>query len=583
MHIILMPAFQQHYENHWQSPSESPIWFVAMLYAIMALALQSYHRANDEPPDYLGKSRETSVAYRRLTAQTLALADIMQPIPQILEVLCLHLQAEYARSQDTETGIIVLLALVIRIAMRMGYHRDPGPHANVPIYQAELRRRLWVVIRILDILISFQYGLPAIVRTDCTDTKLPRNLYDEELTEDMRILPPSRPATEPTSVTYMIVKGNLSYTFARVVERVSSVTEPPSYEEVMDLDAQLRSARNEIPEHLRSRPLSEAAGDPEVLIMQRYGLELLFLKSLCVLHRRFIARGRESARYAYSRKTCVDASMDILAHHITIQQETEPGGRLQTVKWYISSLTNSDFTLAAMIVGLDLHHCAEAERAGRKTSQSPGSTPDVWNQGRREEMMDALRHAVSVWSKRADESIDAYKAASVLGILIQNLVNQSQPSTYPNFTRYTQRNGNYGILPNNNLRFGEDVAPEHSAAMTLGLLSSGGVSPNPTFNTNGATSSSSAETRGYPASMAGLLNEPFPERTGMTPQYSGPDAGVANPLSPFSQLLSANAGGMDGGDIDWVSIRLLGLRYIVADMCIHRAPGIHTFKARSIL
>ena len=68
----------------------------------------------------------------------------------------------------------------------------------------------------------------------------------------------------------------------------------------------------------------------------------------------------------------------------------------------------------------------------------------------------------------------------------------------------------------------------------------------------------------YPASMAGLLNEPMQsERTGLTPQFSGPDApsstmGLNGAASPFSQMFGAGGGftGMDGmgADIDWVSL-----------------------------
>nr|POF26318.1 hypothetical protein CFP56_22467 [Quercus suber] len=88
----------------------------------------------------------------------------------------------------------------------------------------------------------------------------------------------------------------------------------------------------------------------------------------------------------------------------------------------------------------------------------------------------------------------------------------------------------------------DDLPPEQSAAMTLGMLSSGGVSPGPGFNVSmsGMTPQETKST--YPASMAGLLNDPLPERTGLTPNYSGPDtsavggSGIAGAASPFSQM-----------------------------------------------
>jgi len=558
VHIIHGPTFQKKYDRHWQDPNSTPLVFIGMLYAIMALALQSFHRANDEPPEYAGRSLQLSVAFRRLTAQTLVLADIREPIPEMLEALVLHLQAEYGRSKDAESGVLYLVSLVVRIAMRMGYNRDPAPYPNVKPFQAEMRRRVWTTIRQADLMFSFQFGLPAVARADCIDTEIPRNLYDDELFEDMPSLPPSRPDTEITPMSYMIAKARMSYKFGEIVDRILSITNPPSYDEISELDRQLRQERAMIPPHLQLRPFQDT-NDPANCILQRFGLELLYLKSQCVLHRRYIARGRESQRFAYSRRTCIDASMDMLAHQATLHHESQPKGRLSSVKWYISSLTTHDFLLAAMTVCLDLYHCCEAERQGRKSSanNSPLAT-DVWAADRKEQMMNALRHCVGIWESQRDQSMEAYKASAMLKVMVEKLMacqarsssNDNTYNAYGNSSTQLQsvsqakRNFN-SIFSNGQVNMTEDLAPEQSAAMTLGLLSSGGVSPNP-FNsatTPPVSSAQDANGRPYPASMAGILNEQQP--TGLTPP-----TGTANAPSPFSSLF-AN-GGMDNlGDVDW--------------------------------
>jgi hypothetical protein len=78
-----------------------------------------------------------------------------------------------------------------------------------------------------------------------------------------------------------------------------------------------------------------------------------------------------------------------------------------------------------------------------------------------------------------------------------------------------------------------NVAPEHSAAMTLGMLSTGGMTPG----------SANMFDQRYPASMANLLNDPIPQQsTGLTPQYNGATSGpgAENAPSPFSNLFGAN-------------------------------------------
>lgn len=530
----------------------------------MTLALQSYQRAGDEPPEYRGKSSELSVSFRKLTAQCLILSDVTQPMPQILEALILHVQAEYSRSRDAETGVLMLVSICIRMAMRMGYHRDPAPYHSITPFQGEMRRRVWTFIRQADLLFSFQFGLPSMIRTDYIDTEIPRNLYDDELHEDMKALPASRPESEITPMSYMIAKARLTFCFGRIVDRTQSIHLPPTYDDIMQFDTQLREARAQIPPHLLMRSMQDSFHDPANLIMQRYGLELIYLKSQCVLHRRFIARGRDSQRYAYSRRTCIDASMEMLAHQSTLHHEAQPGGRLRSVKWFISSLTTHDFLLAAMIVCLDLYHTSEAERLGQKssTASSPAES-DSFAQDRREQMMNAIRHCIGIWDSLRDQSMEAYKASTTLRVMLEKLLahqamhSGGHQALRGNAMPYSAR-GPFGVFPNGVIAdvADEEVPPEHSAAMTLGLLSAGGMSPSGGFNSNNG-GPLSAEGRGYPASMAGLLNEPLPERTGLTPQYSGAEGqAIPGAASPFTQMFGSGSGNMpmDGGmDADWVS------------------------------
>lgn len=523
---------------------------------------------------------ELSHEFRRLTAQCLLLGDITQPIAQILETLVLHVQAEYGRSRDAEPGVLLMTSLCVRLAMRMGYHRDPGPHPAITPFQAEIRRRVWTFVRQCDLLISFQFGMPAMIRTDHIDTEPPRNLYDDELHEDMKTLPPSRPSFEATPMSYMIAKSRMTFLFGRIVERTGSLTNPPTYEETMRFDQELRESRATHPPLLQMRSFQESARDPANLIMQRLGLEMIYLRSLFVLHRKFIAKGRENPRFAYSRKTCIDASLELLAHQATLHQESQPGGRLRSVKWYISSLTTHDFLLAAMLVCLDLYHQAHFSRRDRGSASPSSPNSDMtYADSRRDEMMQAVEQCVLIWDSLKERSMEAYKASSALRVMLEKLkAHFSQQNRAPNPSQQQPQpaganlNGpgyraGFGTFPNGNVAdLNDDLPPEQSAAMTLGMLSSGGMSPGPNFggmNAGGGQMTSGAEKQSYPASMAGLLNDPIPEsgRTGLTPGYSGADgSGMGGNLggaaSPFSQMFGqgGNFMGMDGlgGDIDWV-------------------------------
>lgn len=539
LHIIHGPTFQKQYDQHWQNPTETPVIWLGLVFAMMCIALQSYSRAGDEPPEYQGKSWEMSSEYRQLTAQCLVMADITQPITGMLEALILHVHADYARSKDSETGVLISIGIIVRLAMRMGYHRDPAPYSGITTFQGEMRRRVWSVVRFSDVLFSAQAGLPPIINSRDTNTEMPRNIYDDELYEDMKILPQSRPNTEATPVSYLIVKSQLVNILSDVVELTQSLA-CSSYEEVMKLDQRLREQRAAMPPHLKLKTMEESARDPSSLIMQRFTLDLLYLKSLCVLHRKFLGPSRENSRFAYSRRTCIDASMNMLQHQATLQNECRLGGRLRSVKWFISSLTTVDFLLAIMIVSLDLYHTAESERSGR----SPPGDMYVWSHDRRDEMLAAVERGVEIWEGLRDQSMEAYKAHATLSVMVTQLKqHQAMRQAQQSFAVAA------ATFPANGVGEDPNVAPEHSAAMTLGMLSTGALTPN---------TASLFDNRPYPSSIGNILNDaPQQQSSGLTPQYSGGVGnGPENAPSPFSSLFGTSIGFQSmelppNNNVDW--------------------------------
>jgi hypothetical protein len=566
IHIIHGPTFQKEYDNHWLNPDETPVIWLGLVFSMMCIALQSYTRAGDEPPEYHNKSWEMSKEYRDLTAQCLVMADITQPIMGMLETLILHVHAEYARSRDAEVGILISTGIIVRLAMRMGLHRDPGPYPGISVFQGEMRRRVWAAVRSIDLLFSAQAGLPPIVRPRDTNTEIPRNIYDDELVEDMKILPPSRPESEATPTLFMINRTRLIYKLGEAVEVTDTLT-CASYEEIMKLDAEARELHDNISPHLKMRSMDEAARDPSTLIMQRFTLDLLYLKIICVLHRKFLAYARVHSRFSYSRTAVIDASMKLLQHQATLHRECQPGGRLRNVKWFISSLTTVDFLLAAMIIASDLYHTI---RCGRQSRPSD-TNMHLWSSEKIDEMLDAMETAVNIWEGLKDASMEAYKAHATLSVMLNQLKADRPP-------RQPQHNGFQAAtsaFPQPSPMDESNVAPEHSAAMTLGMLSTGGMTPN----------SANMFDQRYPASMANLLNDPMPQQsTGLTPNYNGATSGTGmeNSASPFSNLFGANLfQNLDlppTDNLNWVCTGSCGGKTPL--LTLPRTPGIPTFKVR---
>ena len=126
-----------------------------MLFAMMRLAMLSYHREGDEPPEFRGKSLDMAGTFRNLMAQCLTLADYTKPYPYLIESLIFHLHGDYCQSKEADVSVWVLVGVITRLAMRMGYHRDSKMFPNITPFQGEMRRRVWAFVRQADLLFSF--------------------------------------------------------------------------------------------------------------------------------------------------------------------------------------------------------------------------------------------------------------------------------------------------------------------------------------------------------------------------------------------------------------------------------------------
>lgn len=459
-HFLHGPTFQAQYNKHWEDPSQTCIVWIGMLFAMMRLAMLSYYREGDEPPEFRGKSLDMAGTFRNLVAMCLTLADYTKPYPYLIECLAFHLHGDFCQTKEADVSVWVLNGVIVRLAMRMGYHRDSKAFPNITPFQGEMRRRVWSFVRQADLLFSCQVGLPSMIRMADSDTELPRNLYDDDFDENCKELPPSRPPNEPTPLSYLITKSRLANVLGQAIEQTSSLQNTP-YDKVIEMDSELRRARDMIPDHLLVRPFEESSLDPLGLIMSRFSVMSVYHRAQCLLHRKYILRARENPRFIHSRRTCIDSALELLRYQSMLHVETRPTGRLRSRQNRVTTLSSSDFLQAATIICLDLYHGYNLPSASRASSDTY-----AWGRDRREEMMAAVQRSKEIWDELRDETMDAWKASGVLGVMLNGLQQRQNLEGTPVTPAF------------------EPQDEKQSAAMTLGLLSSGmtPIGQSATFN-----------------------------------------------------------------------------------------------------
>ncbi|KAI1386867.1 fungal-specific transcription factor domain-containing protein [Hypoxylon trugodes] len=530
--IVHGPTFQQQLRSHWQDPSKSTVMWLGLLYAMLCLAMLSYHKVGDEPPEWKGRSLELAAEYRLRTVQCLVVADYTKPVEYTVETLLLYLFGEYSSRWDADLSLWIITGIITRLAFRMGYHRDADWFPSVTPFQGEMRRRTWALIRMSDIVFSYQVSLPTMIYEHATDTKLPHNIFDEEFGPNSKTLPKSRVLSEPSPIAYMIAKTKLCIEFGNILQAVTRVGKQINYDEILLHDRKLREIMNEFPPHLKIRPL-EGSHDPVTLIIARFNLDILYQKVMCMLHRKHMMRARQNPRYAHSRRSAIEASLAILGHLRTIYRECQPNGRLRSMKWYVSA-TSKDTLLPTVLVILDLHHDHAAAVSGKRQDSQ---TAYFWTPEQRQEMISALEGVSDIWKSLSHESVEAYKAANILEIMLGKIRNPEVPAGPAGPT------GPSDALFSN---FGAEMLPEHSAAMTLGMLS-GGLASTGTVQSPGGTT--------YPPVGPNVnMDLGVGTGTGLTPEFQPDNLGtVNNAASPFSMFTSLGGGGTLGLDsnFDW--------------------------------
>ncbi|KAJ5129003.1 hypothetical protein N7448_002713 [Penicillium atrosanguineum] len=399
---IHVPTFQKEYEQFWTFPQGMSYTWIALLYSIMALSISMYHRSDEPLPLNTVDSMTAWNHFRRLAAQCLTQANYITPGQHKVEALLMYTLSEFYRNLDAQMGVSFLFGITIRLAMRMGYHRDPSHYPGLSAKDGEMRRRTWALLTQLDTLISFQVGLPRTIQPWFSDTGLPSNLLDTDFDEDTTVLPQSRPDDERTPSSYTCAKARIQHVFGQISDLAYS-REPVSYDEILEIERRLDESHNMLPSFFRIRPIGQCIADPSELVMRRYTLEMLYQKARIVLHRPYLG---ERHRHDHSRVVCLTAAKETLRHHADIWNESLPGGQFRAERFFVNSFQNTDFVLSSMILCLELSHDNERGHNAHLSLQE------------RTNILVLLETTQKIFGETRRRSVDTQRAFAALSLML---------------------------------------------------------------------------------------------------------------------------------------------------------------------
>jgi Fungal specific transcription factor domain len=280
----------------WKDPDGTPLMLFGLLFSILGLASHFYVMSGDKlhtMQEPFTSISEMANHHRDKTAQCLVEVNYLKPVRYTVDTLCLYSLLDIFQAKDSEFGAYIVLGIIIRVAMRLGYHRDASHYPSISPFDGEMRRRTWTMIFQFDLITSALVGLARMIREGEIDTAEPKNLLDADSDKDMTELPHPRPSTDVTSVAYAIFKTHLFRQQGLIVDQINAIS-PSPYKDVMRLDSQLTATHATLPPYLTMRSLSLSLSDRADLILQRFALEVCFQKSRCVLHRKYLIPGQSN-------------------------------------------------------------------------------------------------------------------------------------------------------------------------------------------------------------------------------------------------------------------------------------------------
>ncbi|KAI3588270.1 fungal-specific transcription factor domain-containing protein [Fusarium oxysporum f. sp. albedinis] len=442
--ILHRGKFLAEYANFWVNPSGASIIWVGFLFSIMSMAVSLQKKEAGVHGVSASELQTTLDTYRTLTIHCLVAGDYLRSSAHTVETLILHFAVDQEADADANIGNWVLMGVIIRIAMRMGLHREPSHWPNIRPLQAELRRRAWTALYSIDFFTSTQIGLPRIIKDSQCDTRPPSYLLDSDIGFEHNSLPPERPHSEPSMLAFNIHRHGV----IKVAAEIYDTTEagPPSPATIATLQAKLERATDSLPDWLRLKPLEESIADSPATILNRMMLDIITQKAIYLLHRHSFVRGSAGEESVGSNEICIKAALAILEHQRRMNEETQPGGLMYNIRWRVAAPLRHEFMQATMML------CFALSRydAGRDLH-------------RRSDILRALILAKDIWETRSDQSLEAQRAVKAISVMLEQdrkgSVSVSSPSTAFNHSSLSSAENHLGGFDNT---FGQTMALDPS-------------------------------------------------------------------------------------------------------------------------
>jgi hypothetical protein len=340
--ILHIPTFWKEYGNFWKDPGSTKPDLRLKVLMVIGIGSRIY---NDDSADATLVQRVRQWIYATqmwlsgpLEKNRLELSG--------LQIYCLVILARQVFSVGADLIWMSMGSLVHR-AMQVGLHRDPKHIPDMPLWRAELRRRLWATILEMLVQSSLDSSMPPRISAEDFDTEPPANINDEELDTSTTAIQGSSRETY-TGVSMQLVLLDSIPTRLRILRLINGISPDISYVDVLALSSELTTAIRAVSQFCQANRGSGVSAFHHNL------LDFLLRRFIIPLHEPFAHQAKMNPLFHFSLQTCLDTAMLLMA--------PEADERFSKLMAAGGGMFREGINHALYIIGLELLLQVEAKR-----------------------------------------------------------------------------------------------------------------------------------------------------------------------------------------------------------------------------
>jgi hypothetical protein len=198
---------------------------------------------------------------------------------------------------------------LIQDAIMDGLHCEPSSGVD-SVYMREMKRRIWAVIRELDLQNAYEYGLPTLLHTTDSDIAAPANLDDEDFDEQSEEMSAPKPLEEHKLASYQCASSRSWTLRLEISQRLSSAgtSQTLEYEDVLRYTHELTHEINTLP----TWDMGEVKSDTRNTfpIIAKAFLQFQLIECLLTIHRPYLQKNK--TKFWLSENVSYQMSRDVL-------------------------------------------------------------------------------------------------------------------------------------------------------------------------------------------------------------------------------------------------------------------------------